>query len=70
LVDSNLFGYVQLAPNTKPDQVVTKLGRYSTSYKSKELGLTLRTSQLLELHLTLFRDIHLTSDNYGGLRPP
>jgi putative ABC transport system permease protein len=68
--NSNLFGYVQLAPNTKPDQVVTKLGPIlDKATNPKELGLTMRTSQLLELHLTPFRDIHLTSDNYGGLRP-
>ena len=66
----NLFGYVQFAPNTKPDQVVTKLGPIlDKATNPKELGLTVRTSQLLELHLTPFRDIHLTSDNYGGLRP-
>jgi putative ABC transport system permease protein len=68
--NNNLFGYVQLAPNTKPDQVVTKLGPIlDKATNPKELGLTVRTSQLLELHLTPFRDIHLTSDNYGGLRP-
>jgi putative ABC transport system permease protein len=68
--NNNLFGYVQLAPKTKPDQVVTKLGPIlDKATNPKELGLTMRTSQLLELHLTPFRDIHLTSDNYGGLRP-
>jgi len=67
--NSNLFGYVQLAPNTKPDQVITKLGpMLDKATNPKELGLAMRTSQLLELHLTSFRDIHLTSDNYGGLR--
>jgi putative ABC transport system permease protein len=68
--NNSLFGYVQLAPNTTPDQVVTKLGPIlDKATNPKELGLTVRTSQLVEFHLTPFRDIHLTSDNYGGLRP-
>jgi putative ABC transport system permease protein len=67
--NNSLFGYVQLAPNTTPDQVVTKLGPIlDKATNPKELGLTVRTSQLVEFHLTPFRDIHLTSDNYGGLR--
>jgi putative ABC transport system permease protein len=67
--NNSLFGYVQLAPNTTPDQVVTKIGPIlDKATNPKELGLTVRTSQLVEFHLTPFRDIHLTSDNYGGLR--
>jgi putative ABC transport system permease protein len=66
-----VFGYVQLAPNINPDQVVAKLNPIldQAANPMKELGLPLRTSQLLEIHLTPFHDIHLTSDNYGGLRP-
>jgi len=66
-----MFGYVQLAPNTNPDQVVAKLNPIldKAANPMKDLGLTLLTSQLLEVHLTPFHDIHLTSDNYGGFRP-
>jgi putative ABC transport system permease protein len=66
---NGMFGYVQLAPNTIPDEVVAKLNPILDKTTSpKELGLTLRTSQLLEIHLTPFHDLHLTSDNFGSLR--
>jgi putative ABC transport system permease protein len=67
----NEFGYVQLAPNTNPDQIVAKLNPIldKTTNPMKDLGLPVRASQLAEFHLTPFHDIHLTSDNYGGLRP-
>ncbi|HEY0799747.1 MAG TPA: FtsX-like permease family protein [Steroidobacteraceae bacterium] len=66
------FAYVTLAPNSSPDKVLAKLNPLldKATNPMKDLGLNLRTTQLVDFHLTPFNNIHLTSDNYGGLRPP
>ena len=64
------FGYVRLAPGAVPDVVLRKLTTIldRSVDAAKELGQNIRGSQALQVHLTRFRDVHLTSDNYGGMR--
>jgi putative ABC transport system permease protein len=67
------FGYVRLAPDADPRQVVAK----TRSIIDRELHaatdiLKESGSEFEQPHLTPFRDLHLTTDNYigGGMRPP
>ena len=70
--NSSYFGYVTLAPAAQPAQVLAKLKPIldrgvdlSGLTNSKFTG-----SQLVEVRLTRFVDAHLTTDRYGGMRPP
>jgi putative ABC transport system permease protein len=69
--DINSFGYVSLLPNADPRAVLTKLNPIldRTLNPEQALGLKLRSSQILEVRLTPFTEAHLTSDNYGALKP-
>jgi putative ABC transport system permease protein len=65
------FGYVALAPGVNPDTVLTKLRPIiDRSVDPRKESLNLRGSDFEQIHLTPFRDVHLTSDNYGGLKQP
>lgn len=65
------YGYVQLARGAHPAAVLTALKSIlDRNIDLRKGGLTLAGSDLEEFHLTPFRDVHLTSDNYGGMTPP
>jgi putative ABC transport system permease protein len=65
-----VYGYVELAPGVDPDTVLAKLpSLLDQSVHQNVLG-GMRASDLEQYHLTRFWDVHLTSDNYGGMKPP
>jgi putative ABC transport system permease protein len=70
--NNGYFGYVTLAPGTDPAQVLAKLkpildrGVDLSSISNS----TITGSQILEPRLVRFVDAHLTTDRYGGMRPP
>ena len=67
---NGVYNYLALAPGANPDTVLTKL--------KPILARTVNTTQINgvsvnefeQYHLTRFWDVHLTSDNYGGMKPP
>jgi len=63
-------GYVRLAPGANPDVVLKKLAAILDRDvdAGKEEGLHIRGSVALQMHMTRFRDLHLTTDRYGGLK--
>lgn len=64
------FGYVKLKPGVTPAAVMAKLDAIlDRSFNPREFGIGLRASQMEKYHLTPFRDAHLTSDQYYGMRP-
>jgi putative ABC transport system permease protein len=65
------LGYVRLAPGATPAVVLRKLAAILDKDvdAGKEEGLHIRGSQALQVHMTRFRDVHLTSENYGGMKP-
>ncbi|MGH6890237.1 MAG: ABC transporter permease [Rhizomicrobium sp.] len=65
------FGYVRLAPGASPAAVLRKLaGILDMNVDAgKEDGLNIAGSKALQVHMTRFRDVHLTSENYGGMKP-
>jgi putative ABC transport system permease protein len=72
LTNSNFFGYVTLVPGATPSTVVAKL----KSIFDRNVDLSAFTnvkvpgSQIMEARLTRFRDAHLATDRFGGLKPP
>jgi putative ABC transport system permease protein len=73
LANNFVFGYVELAPGVMPEavsaQIVPLLDRL---VDLKKLGYSGTLSQFepSQYFLTPFRDVHLTSDQNGGMRPP
>lgn len=64
------FGYIKLQPGTTPAAVLSKLAVIlDRSFDPKQFGIKLRASELEQYHLTPFRDAHLGSDQYYGMRP-
>ena len=64
------YGYVKLAPGVTPAAVLSGLGPLlDRSFDPKAFGINMRASELEKYHLTPFADAHLTSDQYGGMRP-
>jgi putative ABC transport system permease protein len=64
--------FVRLAPDAEPDTVLAKLKPILDRNidAAKMMNLRLPGSQVLQVHLTRFRDDHLTSDNAaGGMKP-
>jgi putative ABC transport system permease protein len=65
------FEYVVLAPGADPEAVLGKLGPIlDRTIPPTKLAEGMRASEQEQFHLTRFRDVHLTSDNYGGMTPP
>ena len=66
-------GYVQLAPGADPAVVATKLKMIvdHSLDAQKMINVKIRGSEWLTPHLALFRDDHLSTDQYGGgMTPP
>jgi putative ABC transport system permease protein len=72
LSNSNTFGYVTLAPGSDPARVVAKL----KPILDRSIDISAFTSvkvpgsQLVEPKLTPFRNAHLTTDRFFGMKPP
>jgi putative ABC transport system permease protein len=61
---------VELAPGAAPSAVLAALEpMLDSSVDYKDLGIQVRGSQAERYRLTPFRDVHLDSDQYGGMTP-
>jgi putative ABC transport system permease protein len=65
-----VYGYIALAPGADPDTVLVKLKPILDQTVGQNVLGGMRASDFEEFHLTPFWDVHLTSDNYGGMKPP
>jgi len=65
------YGYVELVPGADPAAVLAKLKPILDQNIGKEQvsALARGGSDMEEFHLTPFWNAHLTSDQYGGMRP-
>ncbi|MGH8219118.1 MAG: ABC transporter permease [Steroidobacteraceae bacterium] len=73
LANDFVFGYVELASGTRPETVLAQIGpMLDRLVDLRKFGLTGRLSQLEadRYFLTPFRDVHLTSDQNGGMKAP
>lgn len=72
LSNSNMFGYVTLAPGSDPTRVAAKLKPIldRSIDISAFTSVKIPGSQLVEVTLTPFRNVHLTTDRYFGMKPP
>jgi putative ABC transport system permease protein len=72
--NENGWGYVALAPGTDPHNVISKMAPLldrALGTGLKQYGVSLRGSQVYEVHLTPFDQVHLTSDHWSfNLAPP
>jgi len=70
--NNSTFGYVILAPGADPAQIVAKLKPILD--RSVDLSgfttIKIPGSQILQPRLVPFRDAHLTTDRYFGMKPP
>jgi putative ABC transport system permease protein len=63
------YSYLALRAGSDPGTVLAKLAPIlDRSVKPK--GASIRGSEFEKFHLTPFQDVHLTSDRYGGMKPP
>jgi putative ABC transport system permease protein len=68
---NGVYNYVALAPGADPEAVLAKLKPIlDRNVNPKETLPENRGSGLEQFRLTRFWDVHLTSDNYGGMKPP
>ena len=69
---ANTFGYVTLAPGIDPARVIAKLKPIldRSIDISAFTNVKIPGSQIVEPRLTHFRDAHLTTDRYFGMKPP
>lgn len=67
---SGSYGYIELTPGADPAVALGKLPLIlDRSINPKLLDGNMRGSEFEEFHLTPFWDVHLTSDNYGAMKP-
>ena len=66
------FAYVQLVPGADSKAVAAKLKPIiDRSVDPKVLGnLNMPASAVLQINLTPFQDLHLSTDRYGGMKAP
>jgi putative ABC transport system permease protein len=66
------WAYARLSPGADPDMVAAKMKSIiDRSADPNALSdLHVRGSDILHIRLAPFRDLHLTTDRYGGMRPP
>src|SRR5258708_28226949 len=68
---NGVYNYIALAPGADPEAVLAKLRPIlDRNVNPKEKLPENRGSGLEQFRLTPFWDVHLTSDNYGGMKPP
>ena len=72
LSNNNSYGYVTLAPGSDAAQVLAKLKPIldRSIDISAFTNVKIPGSRILEVRLTPFRDVHLTTDRFGGMKPP
>ena len=68
---SGSYGYVVLESGADRSDVLSKLARIlDRSVNVNMADINLRGSEFESFKLVQLWDVHLTSDNYGGMRPP
>jgi putative ABC transport system permease protein len=68
---NGVYNYIALAPGADPDTVLAKLKPIlARTVSTGQLNNGASVNELEQFHLTRFWDVHLTSDNYGGMKPP
>ena len=68
---NGVYNYVALAPGADPEAVLAKLKPIlDRNVNPNEKLPENRGSGIEQFRLTPFWDVHLTSDNYGGMKPP
>ncbi len=72
LSNQGTYGYVILAPGVDPATVLAKLKPIldRSIDLSRFTDIKIAGSKILEPRLTPFRMAHLTTDRYGGMKPP
>jgi len=70
--NNNTFGYAILAPGADPATVIAKLKPILDRSVDLSAFTTIKIpgSQILQPRLVPFRDAHLTTDRYFGMKPP
>ncbi|HVW74801.1 MAG TPA: ABC transporter permease [Rhizomicrobium sp.] len=70
--NSHGYSYARLAPGADPDVVAAKMKPIIDRLADPSVlsDLHVRASSVQHIHLTPFRDLHLTTDRYGGMKPP
>jgi putative ABC transport system permease protein len=72
-LSANYYAYLVLAPGADPRAVLSKLTPImdqATGAALRNLQLGVRGSQLFEMHLTAFKDVHLDSARYSNNLTP
>ena len=71
LSNNSTFGYVVLAPGADPAQVVAKTKPMidRSADLSRYINIKMPGSQIMQVRLVPFRDAHLTTDQYFGMKP-
>lgn len=65
------YGYLELLPGAKADVVAAAMAAIiDRSFDYRKFGLTAPVSHSEKYFLTPFKDVHLASDGFGGMRPP
>jgi putative ABC transport system permease protein len=67
---NGVYNYIVLAPGADPETVLTKLKPILARTVNTSQVSGVGVNELEEFHLTRFWDVHLTSDNNGGMKPP
>ncbi|HEX4270068.1 MAG TPA: ABC transporter permease, partial [Rhizomicrobium sp.] len=70
--NSHGWAYVRLAPGADPNAVVAKMKPIVDRSANGDVlsAVHMRGSDMLQIRLTPFRDLHLTTDRYGAMVPP
>ena len=65
------YGYLELSSKARPEAVSAAIGPIvDRSFDYHKYGLTAPVSHSEKYVLTPFREVHLSSDDVGGMRPP
>jgi putative ABC transport system permease protein len=67
---NGVYNYIALVPGTDREAVLTKLKSILAGTVNTTQVNGVSVNELEQFHLTRFWDVHLTSDNYGGMKPP
>lgn len=64
------YGYVRLAPGADQARVLAEVGSIlNRSFDPRKFGINQSASDLEQMQLIRFRDVHLTDGRYGDMKP-
>lgn len=71
LANDGAYGYLELAPGASAAAAAAAIGPIlDHSFDFRSYGLSQPVSRVERYFLTPFREVHLTTDDYGGMTPP